>query len=178
MNRIATALAVAGTRVARFEFPYMAMRRQGRRKGPDRTDVLLGAWRSAIDSISSGCTLFIGGKSLGGRMATMVAHRDRVAGVICFGYPFHPPGHPEKLRTQHLESIAVPVLILQGERDPFGAPLEVADYTLSATVDVQWIPDGDHSFKPRKRSGHTLDSNLDLAVRQSVRFLQRTRPLT
>lgn len=177
MDRVAAGLAEAGTLVARFEFPYMSLRRQGRRKGPDRTDVLLRTWRQAIDSIGNGRPLFIGGKSLGGRMATMVADPERVAGVMCFGYPFHPPGHPERLRTQHLQDISLPVLILQGERDPFGTPTEVADYPLSAAVDVRWIPDGDHSLKPRKKSGNTLDGNLALAIREALQFLRNTQSL-
>lgn len=172
MNTIAEGLAEAAIHVIRFEFPYMAARRHGQRKGPDRAERLLESWRSVLERFAPRGQLFIGGKSLGGRMATMIATSTSVEGVVCFGYPFHPPGRPETLRTAHLEQIDVPVLILQGERDPFGTPAETARYELSPTVTIAWIPDGDHSFKPRKKSGHSLDSNLDLALERAIRFIQ------
>lgn len=171
MNQVAAGLAAAAIRVFRFEFPYMAARRSGSRKGPDRTDKLLSTFESAIAKVRNGRRFLIGGKSLGGRMATMIAD-EKVDGVICFGYPFHPPGKQDKLRTAHLAGIEIPVLILQGERDPFGTKDEVASYGLSPAISIEWIPDGDHSFKPRKRSGHTLDSNVDLAVTKAMKFLR------
>ena len=171
MSDVASRIAEAGIGVWRFEFPYMAERRKGRKRGPDRPDVLLESWRSAVDQ-AEGPSPYIGGKSLGGRIASMIAAEAAVRGIICFGYPFHPPGRPERLRTAHLKTLSVPGLILQGERDPFGRPDEVSGYELSPAIRVEWIPDGDHSFKPRKRSGHTLDDNLDLAATLAIDFMK------
>ena len=115
--------------------------------------------------------LVIGGRSMGGRIASMVADDCGVRALLCFAYPFHPPGRPDRLRTAHLARLRTPTLILQGERDPFGSPAEVASYALPAAITVHWIADGDHSFKPRKRSGRTLQDNLADAVQRSVSFL-------
>ena len=117
--------------------------------------------------------LVIGGRSMGGRIASMVADDCGVRALLCFAYPFHPPGRPDRLRTAHLARLRTPTLILQGERDPFGSPAEVASYALPAAITVHWIADGDHSFKPRKRSGRTLQDNLADAVQRSVSFLDR-----
>jgi len=172
MNRVAEGVADAGYRVLRFEFPYMAARRHGGgRRPPDRQPVLLETWRSVIASVSGGGALFIGGKSMGGRMATLVAEETGVAGTLCFGYPFHPPGKPEKLRTAHLETMTCPTLILQGERDPFGTREEVQRYPLSRKVSVHWAPDGNHDLAPRKASGHTADGNLTDAIGAAVQFI-------
>src|SRR5947209_18352568 len=99
--------------------------------------------------------LVIGGKSMDERIASLVADEAGVAGLICLGYPFHPVGKPDKLRVAHLRTIKTPTLIVQGERDPFGSREEVAEYELSPTVQVKWMKDGDHGFKPRKSSGTT-----------------------
>ena len=96
---------------------------------------------------------------MGGRIASLVADDVEVAGVICLGYPFHPTAKPDQLRTEHLKSIRTPTLIVQGERDPFGSRREVARYKLSKQVRFHWLPDGDHSFKPRKASGRTEEEN-------------------
>lgn len=176
MNVIAQGLATAGWRVARFEFPYMALRRaEGRKRPPDRQPVLLETWQAVIDKIGSD-KVVIGGKSMGGRMASLIADSAKVRGVICMGYPFHPPGRPEKLRTEHLESLKTPTLILQGERDTFGTRDEVPNYPLSRAITVKWLPDGDHSLKPRKKSGHTEDGNLEQAMTLMDAFLKRRTP--
>jgi uncharacterized protein len=78
---------------------------------------------------------------------------------VCLGYPFHPTGDPERLRTEHLKAIRTPTLIVQGERDAFGRKDEVAGYELAKSVQVHWLPDGDHSFVPRKASGRTEEEN-------------------
>jgi predicted alpha/beta-hydrolase family hydrolase len=164
MNAIASGLAGRGFRVVRFEFPYMQRRRaEGRRGAPDGPLVLEATWREVIERLGAE-RLLIGGKSLGGRIASMVADNSGVRGVVCLGYPFHPPGNAAKLRTAHLERLTTPALILQGTRDPFGKPDEVGSYALSATIRIHWIEDGDHSFKPRVRSGRTLEQNLAEAV--------------
>ena len=95
------------------------------------------------------------------------------AGVVCLGYPFHPPGKPERLRTEHLETLKTPTLIVQGTRDRFGTQEEVAGYSLSSAIELAWMQDGDHSFKPRKKSGRTLEQNLATAADAVVGFIQR-----
>lgn len=170
MAFFAEGLAARGLRVARFEFPYMAARRaDGRKRGPDRADALLATWRQAIAELGGARRLVIGGKSMGGRIASLAADAAGVRGLICLGYPFHPPGRPAAPRTAHLETLATPALIVQGTRDPFGTPDEVAGYALSPAVRVRWIEDGDHDLVPRKRSGRSRDENwreaLDLAWR-------------
>ena len=173
MEAIASGLAGRGARVARFEFPYMARRREdGKKRGPDAMKKLEAAFEEAAGAFDAGA-LFIGGKSMGGRVASRVAAGLGVKGVMCLGYPFHPPGKPEKLRTAHLEELEVPTLILQGERDPFGKPEEVEGYALSEAIEVSWIGDGDHSLKPRKRSDYTLEGNLAAAVEQMWSFMTR-----
>ena len=171
MERVSGLLAGEGVRVVRFEFPYMAARRtMGKRSGPNPGRVLEAAWREVIEDLGAE-GLVIGGKSMGGRIASMVAEEAGVAGVVCFGYPFHPPGKPDRLRTAHLEPIRTPVLILQGERDPFGRREEVAGYGLSEQVRLHWLVDGDHGLKPRKASGRTEAENLAEAVGEAARFV-------
>ena len=164
MDYFAKELAKHGCRVARFEFPYMAARRtSGKRPGPDRAPKLIETWLAVINAFE-GKRVIIGGKSMGGRIASMVADEAKVAGLFCLGYPFHPPGKPEKLRTEHLEKLKTPTLILQGTRDPFGKAEEVAEYKLSKKIKVHWLEDGDHGFKPRKSSGRTEEQNWQEAV--------------
>jgi hypothetical protein len=115
--------------------------------------------------------LILGGKSMGGRIASMVADELGVAGLVCIGYPFHPPGRPEKLRTAHLADLATPTLILQGERDPFGLPDEVESYDLSSAIRVEWLADGDHSLKPRGSSGFTASDHLTTVARSIGDFV-------
>lgn len=154
MNTVADLLAQRGIRVARFEFAYMASRRTGSRKPPPRAETLMGEYRDAVEQVEAmnlpGGPLVIGGKSMGGRVASMVADELGVRALVCLGYPFHPPGNPDKPRTAHLEHLTTPTLICQGERDPFGTPDDVADYTLSPAIEVLWFADGDHGLKPRK----------------------------
>lgn len=173
MNDFADGLAHHAIRVVRFEFPYMAQRRTtGKSRPPNRPPVLIETWRTVIDSLGSN-DVVIGGKSMGGRIASMVADEANVAGVVCLGYPFHPPGKPEQLRTDHLQNIKTPVLIVQGQRDPFGNQDEVPTYALGKKIKVHWLADGDHSFKPRKSSGVTLQDNLQQAIEVSMKFIRR-----
>jgi predicted alpha/beta-hydrolase family hydrolase len=174
METIAVGLASAGLRVARFEFPYMRARRGGHKRGaPDREPVLLDAWRATIAELGGGERLIIGGKSMGGRIASMVADGSHVRGLVCLGYPFHPPGKPDRLRVKHLEALRTPALFLQGTRDTFGARDEVVKYGLSRQIQFCWIEDGDHSFKPRARSGRTEQQNLATAIAEVVKFERR-----
>jgi len=169
MNEISTELAANGVDVFRFEFAYMAARRTGSRKPPPRADRLTQEFIGALDKIETGKTLFIGGKSMGGRVASMVAeglYQSRgIAGLICLGYPFHPPAKPATLRVSDLETLTVPTLICQGTRDPFGTREQVEDYRLSEAIDLLWLEDGDHDFKPRKTSGLTQTHNIRAATK-------------
>ncbi len=171
MQSIAQGVAEREIRAVRFEFPYMEQRRRdGKRRAPDREPRLLDAWREVIRELGAG-RLVIGGKSLGGRMASLIAEETGVLGLICLGYPFHPPGKPERLRIAHLMPLDIPALVLQGERDPFGNISEVAGYGLPPNIRVRWLADGDHSFVPRKRSGRTEADNLAEAVNEIADFV-------
>jgi len=175
MAAFAEGLAARGHRVARFEFPYMAERRRtGRRRPPDRANVLLDAWRAVIAALGAG-TLVIGGKSLGGRIASMIADEAGVRGLVCLGYPFHPPGRPETARTEHLRHLRTPTLILQGTRDPLGSPDDVRGYDLAPAIRVHWLEDGDHGFKPRKASGRSERQNWDEAIGAMAGFVSDLR---
>lgn len=166
MTASARALAGAGFRVARFEFDYMAARRRGTsRPPPPRAEKLNPQYLAAIDALGAAGTLIIGGKSMGGRVASMVAdelfENGRIDGLLCLGYPFHPPGKPEQLRTGHLVDLKTPTLIVQGTRDEFGTRDEVSTYRLSPAIDILWLEDGDHDLKPRKRvSGFSAADHL------------------
>jgi hypothetical protein len=172
MNYFAKGIAAGGYRCARFEFPYMARRRtEGKRAGPDPQARLLQSWRTAAGELGNERSLVIGGKSMGGRMASMVADELGVAGLICLGYPFHAPGRPDMPRIAHLQELRTPALIVQGTRDPFGGPEEVAGYGLSPAIRVRWLEDGDHDFKPRASSGRTHRGNWDEALEAIGAFL-------
>ncbi|MEO8054869.1 MAG: alpha/beta fold hydrolase [Acidobacteriota bacterium] len=179
MNAVAAGIAKGGFRVLRFEFPYMRARRdEGRKKPPDRGSVLEQTWRDAIREAAGkkgAKSVVIGGKSMGGRIASMVADEAGVAGLVCLGYPFHPPGQPDKLRVAHLEELKTPALFLQGTRDTFGSEDEVSRYSLSKKIRIHFLPDGDHSFKPRASSGRTEKQNLDEAVALVSGFLGSLR---
>jgi predicted alpha/beta-hydrolase family hydrolase len=165
MDTVAEGLAREGIRVVRFEFPYMKARRTGGKRGaPDREPALIEAWREVIARLGGGARLVIGGKSLGGRIASMVADEAGVCGLVCLGYPFHPPGQPARLRVKHLETLRTPALIVQGTRDTFGRREEVEQYKLSRQIRIAWVEDGDHSLTPRARSGRTEAQNLAAAV--------------
>ena len=171
MQVFAESLGNLDIRVVRFEFPYMAERREdGRRRPPDRAPALLDVWRNVAAELDPD-GLVVAGKSMGGRIASMIADEVGAAGLICVGYPFHPPGKPDKLRTEHLETLMTPALILQGERDPFGRREEVGGYALSKSIEVEFLPDGDHDLKPRKASGRTRAANWAEAVDRMAEFV-------
>lgn len=171
MEWFADALSDQGLRVVRFEFAYMHQRRHsGVRKPPNAAPVLLDTWRSVIEQLGPDA-LLIGGKSMGGRMASMLADETGVRGLVCLGYPFHPPGKPERTRIDHLADLSTPALICQGERDPFGKRQEVEDYPLSRRIRLAWLADGDHGFKPRKSSGRDERGNWAEAVEAIMGFV-------
>jgi len=169
MEFFAENLAGGNFKVVRFEFPYMALRRQqGGKKPPDRAPVLMATWHAVIDHLGRD-NLIIGGKSMGGRYASMTAceaeaNGNPVTGVIALGYPFHAPGKPEKTRTEHLQNLQTPMLICQGTRDSLGSFEDVKNYHLGNSIQFNWLEDGDHGFKPRKKSGRTESQNWTEAI--------------
>jgi predicted alpha/beta-hydrolase family hydrolase len=172
LSRMARGVADCGFRVARFEFPYMHARREhGKRGAPDRAPVLREAWLATIAELGGGQRLVIGGKSMGGRIASMVADEAGACGLVCLGYPFHPPGKPERLRTAHLAELSTPALFVQGERDSFGTREEVEGFRLSPRIRFVWMEAGDHSFKPPARSGRTEADNFAAAMAAVCEFL-------
>jgi predicted alpha/beta-hydrolase family hydrolase len=181
MVAMATGLAARGWQVLRFEFPYMAKRRlSGRGSAPDRLPKLQEAFREQLALAGAGAPLLIGGKSMGGRIASLLvdelAAAAGVRGCICLGYPFHPPGKPQQLRTEHLAGLATPTLILQGERDSFGKRTEVETYALATAIQLEWINAGDHSFKPTVSSGRSEAENWALAVERMDAFMAALLP--
>lgn len=165
MQALAAALAAAGLRVARFEFGYMAARREGVRRAPPKAETLRPEFAAAVAALGPGAPLVIGGKSMGGRVASIVAddllRTAAIVGLVCLGYPFHPPGNPAQVRTAHLRHLLTPTLIVQGTRDPFGTREEVAGYALPDRIELLWLEDGDHDLRPRKTvSGFTHAQHL------------------
>jgi predicted alpha/beta-hydrolase family hydrolase len=174
MTAAAKALAAEGFRVARFEFAYMASRRTAAgKKPPPKAETVMPEYKAAIEALGAKGKLIIGGKSMGGRVASMIADEmhaaGKVAGLLCLGYPFHPLGRPEKLRTRHLAAMKVPALIAQGTRDQMGTREEVAGYTLSPAIRLLWLEDGDHDLRPRKAiSGFSAADHMK-TMAQAVR---------
>lgn len=187
MSEISALLAAHGIGVSRFEFAYMAQRRTGgNRRPPPKAERLTSefiAALGALDELSQGAglPLIIGGKSMGGRVATLVADTlldaGRIVGAVTLGYPFHPPGKPEVLRTDHLAALRAPLLIVQGERDPFGSRAEVERYALSPRIQITWALDGDHDLAPRRGQKTTHTENLAAAAAAISRFAARL-PMT
>lgn len=174
MESLAQALSEQGVECRRFNFEYMEKAlAAGKPRPPSALSALIEEYRKVLGSVVGVERVFVGGKSLGGRVASHLALSAPVRGVVAFGYPFHPPGKPDKLRTDHLPDIPCPVLICQGERDTFGKREEVVGYDLPPSLEFEWLPDGDHGFKPRKRSGETLEGNLKRAAAAAARFMLR-----
>ena len=175
MDAFARGLGAAGLRVARFEFPYMSERREtGKKRPPPRAETMMEFYADLVRGLSMPGRVLIGGKSMGGRIASLIADdlhgEGAVSGLVCLGYPFHPPGKPERLRTEHLKELGTPALICQGERDPFGTAQEVKEYRLSGKVALHWLADGNHDLAPRKASGRTKAQNWADAVDAIARF--------
>lgn len=181
MNKLAAALSSQGIAAARFEFAYMAGRRTGGpKKPPPRADKLIAEFQTALQSVlsQSDGPLLIGGKSMGGRVAAMLAGGGslpgRAKGVACFGYPFHPTGKADaEWRLQPLQDAKRPVLVLQGDRDPFGSKAELDEVTLPTHVSLTYLEDGNHDFGPRGKSPATLDGNIKLAAEAVRAFVDR-----
>lgn len=181
MTRMAAALTAEGIAVARFEFAYMAGRREGgSKRPPPRADKLIGEFQTALQALIKECNgpILIGGKSMGGRVAAMLAGGGslpaRVKAVTCLGYPFHPTGKPEAdWRLEPLEAAKRPVLICQGERDPFGSRAELDEITLPAAISLFYLEDGNHDFGPRGKSPATLDGNITAAAKAIASFISQ-----
>jgi predicted alpha/beta-hydrolase family hydrolase len=169
MNDMATRLAGQGVSVLRFEFPYMVQRRlDGRRRPPSPQAQLLDCWREVHASIRPHVTgrLAIGGKSMGGRMASLVADELQADALICLGYPFYAAGKPEKPRVAHLAELATPTLIVQGERDALGNRETVAGYSLSDAIELLWLSTANHDLKPLKSASVSQEQCLTEASRR------------
>ncbi len=181
MTDLSIALGERGIRVCRFEFAYMAERRRnGRRRPPPRAEKLIESYGEVIRAVRKsigGQPLFIGGKSMGGRVATLVAANafgeQLITGAAVVSYPFHPPKKPEALRTQHLQKIDYPLLIVQGERDPFGTKVEVPGFNIDPDIAFAWMVDGDHDLKPRRATGFTHSDNINQAAKDIQAFIDR-----
>ncbi len=177
MQALAERLAARGVQVIRFEFPYMAQRRvDGKRRPPSRAPQLLDYWHEQIAAARARLgaqPLLIGGKSMGGRMASLVADEAEVDGLACLGYPFYAPGKPERPRTEHLVDLRTPGVIVQGTRDALGNRERVSGYTLSPTLFLHWLEDGDHDLKPRVKSGYTQIQHFEAAADVVADFARR-----
>lgn len=189
MRQFVTSLAAQGVQVLCVDFPYMQqMQETGKRRPPPpiaQTLDQFAQWYALLADLFDE-PLWIGGKSMGGRVATLFASKQptsnplaselssdsAVPGVVVAGYPFHPTKAPDKLRLDHWPAIACPMLILQGERDPFGTRDEVAGYTLPSNVQLAWLADGDHDFKPRRFSGLTQTVLIDEATQVAASFVR------
>lgn len=185
MAAIADALLDHGVAVTRFDFAFMADRAADRsRRPPPRMPHLESEYHAALRSWSTATCrdcqtlpLFIGGKSMGGRVATVIADAafaaHHISGVVVVGYPFHPARKRDQLRTAHLETLSTPTLIHQGTRDAMGTAAEVATYRLSDAITLHWLEDGDHDLRPRVKSGQTHAEHLTAMAAKTADFMQR-----
>ncbi|ATH82526.1 alpha/beta hydrolase [Ectopseudomonas mendocina] len=174
MQYMAQGLAARGVRVVRFEFAYMAQRRvDGRKRPPNPQAQLLQQWREVHAQVRQRVAgpVAIGGKSMGGRMASLLADELDAAALICLGYPFYAAGKPEKPRVAHLAELRTPTLIVQGERDALGNREAVAGYDLSPAIALHWLQAADHDLKPLKASGFSHEQHLDSAAQVIARQL-------
>lgn len=174
MNEMAQALAQRGVDVLRFEFPYMAQRREdGGRRPPNPQARLLEKWREVYALVRTQVEgrLAVGGKSMGGRMASLLVDELGADALVCLGYPFYAAGKPEKPRVAHLADVQTRALIVQGERDALGNLATVQGYDLSAQIELYWMPAADHDLKPLKSSGFTHEQHLDSAADRIAAFL-------
>lgn len=174
MQRLRRSLADQGVQTLALEFAYMQrMREEQRRRPPPRAERLveeLRRWREAVaaDGLKP---VWLGGKSLGGRVASLLAAEDGAPGLILCSYPFHPPGKPERTRLAHWPALRCPTLVVQGTRDPFGGQDEVRGYTLPACVEVHFLADGEHDWRPRRASRRSQQALIDEAAAVAARHM-------
>lgn len=174
MQHMAQNLAVRGVAVLRFEFAYMAARRlDGKKRPPNPQAQLLQHWREVYGQVRQQVAgpLAVGGKSMGGRMASMLADELNAHALVCLGYPFYAVGKPDKPRVANLAELQTPTLIVQGERDALGNQQAVAGYPLSPAIQLHWLPAGDHDLKPLKSSGFSHEQHMLSAADAIAAFL-------
>ncbi|WP_312930623.1 alpha/beta family hydrolase [Stutzerimonas nitrititolerans] len=178
MEEITARLVESGIAVFRFEFAYMAERRlTGRKRPPNPQAQLLEQWREVYGRVRQQAAgrLAIGGKSMGGRMASLLADELQADALVCLGYPFYAAGKPDKPRVAHLAGLRTPTLIVQGERDALGDRASVTGYALSPAIQLHWLAAADHDLKPLKRSGLTHEQHLDDAASAVAAFIVAKR---
>lgn len=174
MAMVSHYLSRHGLQVIRFEFPYMQQcRLDGKKRPPDRADKLLTAFRKIVEECPGDRPIFLAGKSMGGRIATMILESSDVNCCFVFGYPFHPIGKQLTTRTEHFQELTKPVYIFQGDRDPMGNKDEVAQYSLPSAVRIHWLPDGNHDLKPRKASGFTQQEHIYSALDKMLMLIKQ-----
>ena len=176
MNAVTKGLFERNINVIRFEFPYMQERRNsGKKRPPNSKSILIETWKEVISLVDTK-EFYIGGKSMGGRIASLLADEIKPKGLICLGFPFHAPGKDPKDRIHHLEKLKTRTLICQGTRDSMGGQAEVESYQkngqLSNGIQIHWLEDGDHSFSPRKKSGFSLDQHIASVCDAIAIFMQ------
>jgi predicted alpha/beta-hydrolase family hydrolase len=174
MSDMAERLAAHGVNVLRFEFPYMAQRRiDGGKRPPNPAPKLQECWREVYAVVRRHVAgrLAIGGKSMGGRMASLLADELGADALVCLGYPFYAVGKPEKPRVEHLAALKTRTLIVQGERDALGNRAAVEAYTLAPSIEVFWLEAADHDLKPLKASGFSHEQHLDATAKKVAGFL-------
>ncbi len=190
MTQVAVALGEKGVRVVRFNFPYMIKREEdGKRRPPDRATKLIEAYKAVITHLD--CPVVIGGKSMGGRMSSMLLAENAqlpkdeqlaILGSACLGFPFHAPGKDPKDRLDHLAALTAPLLIVQGTRDTMGTQEEVTGYfkdgRISDSIEVNWLEDGNHDLKPRIKSGFSHPQHIESAIDQVANFVFKQNPMT
>lgn len=179
METMAKGLVESGVRVVRFHFPFMEESiKKGIKIPADGGKVMRKCFSDLIihaiekEGVPAS-QIIIGGKSTGGRIASMIADRHKVAGLICYGYPFHPPKLPTTMRIRPLKKINTPTLICQGERDPNGRRNEIMHLGLPESVEIKWISNGDNSFRPGRYSPRSLEENMQEAIDASNAFISR-----
>ncbi|NUT79631.1 alpha/beta hydrolase [Pseudomonas brassicacearum] len=176
MEQMAARLGAQGVNVLRFEFPYMAQRRlDGGKRPPNPAPKLLECWREVYATVRPYVAgrLAVGGKSMGGRMASLLADELGADALVCLGYPFYAVGKPQKPRVEHLAALKTRTLIVQGERDALGNREAVQGYALSPSIEVLWLASGDHDLKPLKASGFSHEQHLEAAAQKVAGFLIR-----
>ncbi len=174
MNDLTESLVKREIQVIRFEFPYMQERRDtGKKRPPNPQKILLDCWREVYQQVNKkSSTIYIGGKSMGGRMASLIADELKPLGLIGLGFPFHAPGKDPGSRIDHLLALKTKSLIIQGTRDSMGTKEDCLSYSLSKKIKFCWLEDGDHSWKPRKSSGHSLREHIEVAADAIDKFMR------
>ena len=178
ISAITELLVAKNISVIRFNFPYMEKRLlDGKKRPPDRMPVLIDDMSQLLGGLKLDLPLFIGGKSMGSRVAASITTSEMInhvnaKGVIAVGYPFHPIGKPEKLRLEPILSNTLPMLIIQGERDKLGSKEEIASYQLPTHCQIEFMRDGDHDIKPRLKSGFTHQEHIEDAANRISTFIK------